>query len=154
MLAKDFAFIGTLKLQDIRSFTDILHLHLLYTENIPSYEYFYLFISFFSSLYLNSFTCNIRITIFLSTCCNNHTVSENSQIVLYFWIFKDESCETINPRYTCYDRYKYVLLKMKIWYNMINPIHGMLVKLSYFNTFNPAWITDGLQLLHIIILSE
>lgn len=52
--AKDFAFIGTLKLQDIRSFTDILHLHLLYTENIPSYEYFYLFLSlsfFFLSLF-------------------------------------------------------------------------------------------------------
>lgn len=116
MLAKDFAFIGTLKLQDIRSFTDILHLHLLYTENIPSYEYFYFFISFFfSSLYLNSFTCNIRITIFLSTCCDNHTVSENSQIVLRFKFFKDESCETINPRYSYYyDRYKYVLLKIKI----------------------------------------
>lgn len=99
---------------------------------------------FFSSLYLNSFTCNIRITIFLSTCCNNHTVSENSQIVLYFWIFKDESCETINPRYTCYDRYKYVLLKMKIWYNMI--IQFMECSLNYLiltrlTQLNHWWVT-------------
>lgn len=89
--AKDFAFIGTLKLQDIRSFTDILHLHLLYTENIPSYEYFYLFLSlsfFFLSLFKLLYLQHSYnyFFFFLSTCCDNHTVSENSQIVLR-WIF-------------------------------------------------------------------